>query len=578
MKDLMSAFAKAVNKDEEIDIEIQESADNFFALNQHIIRNSQTILIPKNIEFSDARAISDLGICYLLFHDKNIHKYDDLGLDEQKIIDDFEKIRVIAKIKNDFSGVFLNIINKIAKDIDFALIGDSYSHLQLILLNQILDKKYSIKETLQDLQKCFDPKIVKKIAEIAKNIDNQGEFLKKTKDFLHFLQKEQESNQEEPRNPKDSDPSSNQENIESKPLENDNNSQENQEGSEIPQQQQKPEEKITEFLQDEEKASDFATRAISQQNKEEKIEFKRQYKIFSSKFDETILPNKLINREELAILRMQLDLKINNLQSISKRLTLKLKKKLLSKQKISVEQSESQGVVDRKKLTQIVTNPFDRNFFIKKNFHNYQDTIVTILLDNSGSMRGSPIVMSALACEIIVEILEKFGLKTEILGFTTNDWKGGKSRKMWERQGKPQNPGRLNDLRHIIYKSANQNFKKAKINLGLMLKEGVLKENIDSEALLWARSRLMQREEKRKILMIISDGTPVDDSTNSANQSEILIDHLHQVINKIDKEGKIEMVGIGIGHNVGAFYQNSITIKNSDELGDVMVEKLVKLI
>jgi cobaltochelatase CobT len=578
MKELMSAFAKAVNKDEEISVEIQESADNFFALNQNIVKNSNTIIIPKNIDLDDSRAISDLGICYLLFHDKKIHIYDDFSLDEQKIIDDFEKIRVISKIKNDFSGVFLNITKKIVKDIDFALIGDSFSHLQLILLNQIFEKENPIEEILQDLQKNFDSKIVKKIAEIAKNIDNQAKFLQKTKDFLHFLQKEDENEQKEQEKPEKSEPSTNEENIESKTLENDDSANEDQETTEIEQKQQKPEEKITEFLQDENKASDFATRAISRQNKEEKIEFKRQYKIFSSKFDEIILPNKLISHEELSVLRMQLDLKIDNLDSISKRLTLKLKKKLLSKQKISVEQSESQGVVDRKKLTQIVTNPFDRNFFIKENFHNYQDTIVTILLDNSGSMRGSPIVMSALACEIIIGILEKFGLKTEILGFTTSDWKGGKSKKMWERQGKEKNPGRLNDLRHIIYKSANQNFQKAKINLGLMLKEGVLKENIDGEALLWARCRLMQREEKRKILMIISDGTPVDDSTNSANESEILIDHLHQVINKIDKEGKIEMVGIGIGHNVGAFYQNAITIKNSDELGDVMIEKLVDLI
>jgi cobaltochelatase CobT len=260
-------------------------------------------------------------------------------------------------------------------------------------------------------------------------------------------------------------------------------------------------------------------------------------------------------------------------------LILKLKKKLLAKKYLPLEYSQSEGVLNRKKLTQIILEPSSPDIWQNFKLHDYQDAIVAILIDNSGSMRGSPIIMSALASEIIAATLEKFSIKSEILGFTTSDWRGGKSRKLWESLGSKGNPGRLNDLRHIVYKSANQNFKKSKINLGLMLKDGILKENIDSEALLWAKSRLMQCKQTRKILIVISDGAPIDDSTTTNNNNEnILTDHLSKVISKIEKQSKIELVGIGIGHDVGQFYKNSIVIKNPDELGDVMIEKITKLL
>ena len=259
-------------------------------------------------------------------------------------------------------------------------------------------------------------------------------------------------------------------------------------------------------------------------------------------------------------------------------MTLKLKRKLLSKRDFLLEFDSSRGILDRKKLTRLVTSPLSDDVWVNSKNHQYQDTALTILLDNSGSMRGQPIVMAALACEIIAEILEKFSVKTEIIGFTTSDWKGGRARKLWESSGRPSNPGRLNELRHVIYKHFNQKFKKAKTNLGLMLKEGVLKENIDGEALLFARSRLMQQSEKRKILLVISDGTPVDDSTNSANDNDILTEHLHHVIKKIEKSGRVEIVGIGIGHSTDDFYRNSTAIKSPEELGDVMIEKVVDLL
>ena len=308
------------------------------------------------------------------------------------------------------------------------------------------------------------------------------------------------------------------------------------------------------------------------------IAFKKSYKIYTDKFDEIIFPNKLIKNDELKNLRHQLDLRINKMQSISKKMRMKLKRKLLSKRNCYMDYDASRGVLDRKKLSRIIINPFIEDIWVNNKTHEYQDTALTILLDNSGSMRGNPIITSALACEIIADILQNFAVKTEIIGFTTADWKGGRVKKLWEMSGRPANPGRLNELRHIVYKHFNQNFKKARINLGLMLKEGILKENIDGEALLFAKSRLMQQSEKRKILLVISDGTPVDDSTTFVNDKDILSQHLHHVINNIEKKSKIEIVGIGIGHSTSEFYRNSIAIKNVEELGDVMIDKIADLL
>ncbi len=591
----ITVLAKAINKNQDLEIEIFNDDNNFFLQNQNIISQNK-IRIPKTSSRIEFRALCDLAICYHFFHDKNIHNYEKnieiLSEDEQKFLDDFEKIRVISKMKNQYFGLTKNIINKIENDIDFILVNQGFASFQLLLLNEIFndEKEQFLSENLQNILQSLtslnQKEIVKKIQEIAKKIDNQKEFIDKTKNFLEFikknLKKDKEENQpnqeskEEKNSNKNQDNSINQENIESNSLE---KNQENQEFEENKKEEYQSEINEISDLQISEENSSIKTKSSSSKFKEDKIEFIEQYKVFTNKFDEIILPSKLINKNELEILRQNLDLKIEKLQSISKKLTINLKKRLLAKQNVSIEQSENQGILDRKKLTQIICDPFERNHFIKIANHDYQNTIITILLDNSGSMRGLPIIMSALTCEILTNMLEKFAVKTEIIGFTTADWKGGKSKKLWEIQGKKRNCGRLNDLRHIIYKTANQNFKKSKINLGLMLKEGVLKENIDGEALLFAKSRLMQRSEKRKILMIISDGTPVDDSTNSNNDDkDILINHLNQVIKKIEKENKIELVGIGIGHNVGDFYKNSITIKNIDELGDVMIKKLTDLI
>ena len=303
----------------------------------------------------------------------------------------------------------------------------------------------------------------------------------------------------------------------------------------------------------------------------------QNYKAATSQYDEIIEAHKLCDLEELTALRKQLDEKCDIYQKQIARLANKLYRKLQSKQNRSWSFDIDEGILDTSKLTRIITNSNNSLSYKKEKEIKFEDTTVTLLIDNSGSMRGKPIMIAALTTDMIAATLEKCKIKVEILGFTTKAWKGGKTREYWLNNGKMKNPGRLNDLRHIVYKSADQNSKKSKINLGLMLKEGLLKENIDGEALLWASSRLSKRPESRKILIVISDGAPVDDSTLSVNNSNYLEKHLKSTILSIEERSKIELLAIGIGHNVGQYYSKAITIHDVEELGGIMFDKIETL-
>ena len=303
----------------------------------------------------------------------------------------------------------------------------------------------------------------------------------------------------------------------------------------------------------------------------------QNYKAATSQYDEIIEAQKLCDLEELMALRKQLDEKCDLYQKQITRLANKLYRKLQSKQNRSWSFDLEEGILDTSKLTRIITNSNNSLSYKKEKEIKFEDTTVTLLIDNSGSMRGKPIMIAALTTDMIAATLEKCKIKVEILGFTTKAWKGGKTREHWLNNGKLKNPGRLNDLRHIIYKSADQNSKKSKVNLGLMLKEGLLKENIDGEALLWASSRLAKRPESRKILIVISDGAPVDDSTLSVNNSNYLEKHLKSTILSIEERSNIELLAIGIGHNVGQYYSKAITIHDVEELGGIMFDKIETL-
>jgi cobaltochelatase CobT len=301
------------------------------------------------------------------------------------------------------------------------------------------------------------------------------------------------------------------------------------------------------------------------------------YKVFSRQFDEIVAAEDLCDPDELDRLRGYLDAQLTNLSSVVARLANRLQRRLLAQQNRSWTFDLEEGVLDTARLTRVIIDPTSPLSFKQEEDALFRDTVVTLLLDNSGSMRGRPIMVAAVCADILARTLERCGVKTEILGFTTRAWKGGQARDAWIKAGKPPQPGRLNDLRHIVYKAADAPWRRAKKNLGLMMREGLLKENIDGEALAWAHERLLGRAEQRKVLMVVSDGAPVDDSTLSVNSGHYLERHLRSVIADIEGRSPVELIAIGIGHDVTRYYRRAVTIVDVEQLGGVIVEKLAEL-
>ena len=301
------------------------------------------------------------------------------------------------------------------------------------------------------------------------------------------------------------------------------------------------------------------------------------YKAFTKNFDEVVEADDLCDADELARLRQQLDQQLSHLQGVVSKLANRLQRRLLAQQQRAWEFDLEEGLLDVARLARIVANPTHSLSYKREREADFRDTVVSLLIDNSGSMRGRPITVAAMCCDILARTLERCGVKVEILGFTTRAWKGGQSRERWVQEGKPRNPGRLNDLRHVVYKAADQPWRRARRNLGLMLREGLLKENIDGEALDWAYRRLLARTEHRRILMVISDGAPVDDSTLSVNPGNYLERHLRKVIAEIEGRDLVELIAIGIGHDVTRYYHRAVTIVDAEELGGTMMKKLAEL-
>jgi len=308
-------------------------------------------------------------------------------------------------------------------------------------------------------------------------------------------------------------------------------------------------------------------------------EFSNQfnYKIFTQKFDEVVKAAELCPPEELDQLRALLDKQLENLAGAVARLANKLQRRLMAQQNRSWEFDLEEGLLDTARLTRVVTDPLGALSFKVERDTDFRDTVVTLLIDNSGSMRGRPITIAAICGDILARTLERCGVKVEILGFTTRAWKGGKSREAWLEAGRPANPGRVNDIRHIIYKGADEPWRHARRNLGLMMREGLLKENIDGEALEWAKKRLLARTENRRILMVISDGAPVDDSTQSVNAGNYLEAHLRQVIEEIETRTPIQLVAVGIGHDVTRYYRRAVTLLDAEELAGALTDELAAL-
>jgi cobaltochelatase CobT len=412
--------------------------------------------------------------------------------------------------------------------------------------------------------------------ELDKCVGNQKLFNQKITDMINNLdfvdsntKKDTEENESLKDNPNNSE-TKNEENNLNKENENENNTTDlNIFESNLDSSDQKED--------SDQKKVEAIRRDQSSANRNIKNELKQKYKIFTNEYDEICYAEELENENEIIRLRKNLDQQLTNLQSLIAKLANKLQRQLLAKQNRSWEFDLDEGILDSSKLSRVIIDPFRSLSYKKEKAIEFKDTIVTLLIDNSGSMRGRPISVAAICADILSRTLERCSVKTEILGFTTKNWKGGKSREKWNTENKPANPGRLNDLRHIVYKSADKPWRQSKKNLGLMLKEGLLKENIDGEALLWAFKRLVGRKEERKILMIISDGAPVDDSTLSVNSGDYLEKHLKKTVKWIEDSSSIEVLAVGIGHDVTRYYKKAIKIADVQELGDVMINQLTNL-
>lgn len=594
-KENLSSVIRAITANDNLEVNFDDDVKvNFFEFNQSYLQENNIKLPAINDYYLEEssnvdRSFIDLAAAYKLFHDFDLE--DNYNIQEKSFIADFEKIRLVSLIKEEFVGCAINILKEIEQDVDFLLDYElSSKHLSLILLESLLDEKIGprTKKKISEISKKtdnLDPNIAKLIRNLIKNVDNQQEFAKNSLEVQELLRKSLENEQKDKEEEQEDDNEEekiedNISNIAKNSLDFDedesNITQNEQESLENEDKSQENQENQTENEVKSKETKNFSPN--SNKSSEIGIEFKNPYKIYTSKYDEIVNPQKITTKEDLEFLRLELNEKLESLKDISNKLTTKLKKKLLSKKFRNPNPNDIEGILNRKKLASIIVSPNPRNIYLDNIRNDLNDTAITLLLDNSGSMRGRPIIMAALACEILASILEEFQIKTEIIGFTTADWKGGRARKDWEIAGKPKNPGRLNELRHIIYKSFDHSFKKSKVNMGLMLKEGILKENIDGEAVLFAKSRLLQREEERKILMVISDGNPIDDSTNLANEEDILSDHLKHVVNNIQKQKEIEILAIGVGHDTDNFYHNSITIRKLEELGDAMIENLSELL
>ena len=328
-------------------------------------------------------------------------------------------------------------------------------------------------------------------------------------------------------------------------------------------------------LSDGDESADTSSGGPSRRNSD--FELESDYRAFTTRFDEIVESQELCDEDELGRLRAYLDQQMANLQGVVTRLANRLQRRLMAQQTRSWDFDQEEGMLDAARLARVIVSPAHSLSYKIEREMEFRDTVVTILIDNSGSMRGRPIAIAAICADILARTLERCGVATEILGFTTRAWKGGQSREAWLADGRPPHPGRLNDLRHIVYKRADEPYRRSRRNLGLMMREGLLKENIDGEALLWAHQRLMARPEERRILMVISDGAPVDDSTASANSGTYLEKHLRQVIGWIEARSPVELVAVGIGHDVTRYYARAVTIMDVEQLGGAMIEQLANL-
>jgi len=537
-------------------------------------------------DFIRLRAETDSSALKKKFSDNLIHRKNLPGnASSRSLYNIAEKIRyealggqMLKGIEKNFNENYSQIINrkrkdqlKTKEDVPVAEAFELYmlKNFHKIKLNTLTSRMLNFWE------KDFDLSIEKHKEFLIKNLEDQQAYSSKFTQILDemgIFQSDEENEKEEQNQDQGQDnPSNDDQSKDNEDNKDENNDQETQATLDA-------DYNIDEFNLDEQLSDIESDEQSSEQIVKKNLDnVNLDYKIFTSQFDEIIKAENLENADEATKLRKNLDQQLIGFQDVITKLANKLQRQLLAKQNRAWEFDLEEGLLDSSKLPRIIMDPYNSLSFKKEKDLEFKDTIVTLLIDNSGSMRGRPITIAALCADILSRTLERCSVKVEILGFTTKNWKGGQSRELWNKNSKPKIPGRLNDLRHIIYKSADNHWRQTKNNLGLMLKEGLLKENIDGEAILWAYNRINKRKEERKILMVISDGAPVDDSTLSVNQGDFLEKHLKKIVKFIENKTEIEVLAIGIGHDVSRYYDKAIKITDVNELGDVMISQLSSL-
>ncbi len=578
-KSAVSSTVKAIS--ENFDLEIKFS--NKISSKKNSLNLPEVASLKKLQDFTNLRAFADSEALKIKYTNKKTY----LENEPKRVISKAlyaiaEKIRY-EKIGSDkLKGVKNNITQSYENKFKYKKIEEIKTEadvpvteaFELYLRSHFFKIKQNdtTKKILSYWKDSFDKKLYKNLKELEHCIENQSKFNQLVADLIESLNiEDSDSKKEEEKETQKDDSSQSEKNNEG------DDSSQKDEGQIADSDLNVFESSVDSYDENQVSSEKEANVDRNLLKRDQKNLSKEKYKVFTNKYDEVKNAEELENDEEIIRLRKNLDQQLTNLQSLVTRLANKLQRQLLAKQNRSWEFDLEEGLLDTSKLSRAITNPLHPLSFKMEKEIEFKDTIVTLLIDNSGSMRGRPISVAAICADILSRTLERCSVKVEILGFTTKNWKGGKSREKWNLENKPMNPGRLNDLRHIIYKSADKPWRLSKKNLGLMLKEGLLKENIDGEALSWAFKRISMRKEERKILMVISDGAPVDDSTLSVNPGDYLEKHLKQTVKWIEENSNIEILAVGIGHDVTRYYKKAIKITDVQELGDVMINQLTKL-
>ncbi|MDC1124600.1 cobalamin biosynthesis protein CobT [Pelagibacteraceae bacterium] len=577
-KTAISSTVRSISNSEKIEVSFGNQTPKS---EKNSIKLPELSQINNKLNFDQIRAMADSkSLNFRFSDDKTFKEYEPVGNISKRLYKISEKIRCEKIGTSYFKGVKNNIekfYQERLSGLDLKSSEDKIiESFENYLRTKFLDFKNDsqIDKKLKSYKKDLNEKFKDKISQLNEATLDQKKFNSLISELISNMNLDENLDEEEKKEDKNND------NKQNKPDNQDKQAKEKQE-----KQEEMSIDSGMPDLENEAKESDQAEEELEIEDSSQPDLKKKgrsnlgdiNYKTYTEEFDEIIKAEDLENDEELTRLRKNLDQQLLQLKNFISKLANKLQRKLLAKQNRSWNFDLEEGLLDTSKLPRIIMDPFNSLTFKKEKDIEFKDTLVTILIDNSGSMRGKPISVAAICADILSRTLERCAVKVEILGFTTKHWKGGLSREKWMKNEKPTLPGRLNDLRHIIYKSADTPWRQAKNNMGLMLKEGLLKENIDGEALKWAYNKMNRRKEDRKILMIISDGAPVDDSTLSTNTSDFLESNLKKTVKWIENKTNIELLAIGIGHDVTRYYNQAVKITDVQDLGDVMINQLTDL-